>query len=910
MQRVLRKRVFRNLRKHFVRYFMLGIMIAMGIFLVVTIVGSGETLSRGTVELAEDTNLEDGEFEVFVPLGDAEIAQIREMGINVEEQFYYDYQMDDEDMGILRIFKVRDKINKIHCVCGKMPSDENDIIIEKRYASEHNLDVGDEIEIAGVNYYISGIGVVSDYDGPYKEISDTSCNSKTFGLVFLTEDAYEAFKSSGNAQKSESYTYAYKLDECKEDSDLKKYLKDLKIDASLVDDEFFAEYWDRTGGVSDELTDSVEKLRDATEDVRDGLKELSCNNDDINSATAKLFNSYLDQTNDALNKSGFKAKLTEDNFDKELERIISENDNAIFRMSLDDAKYQLDKLKEYKDGLNSYTDAVDELYDGTDEMAYGVQRLDVAVDDALDEFDFGLSNLTSFLKRADNPRIFATKNDKIVDIEVGMIEGAIIFILMAYVISVFVVHSIESESSIIGTLYSMGVTRNDLLLHYISLPVVVTFIAGLVGLLVASTGIMAPMIAESSYQYFSIPEFSFSVPKYLWVYSLVCPPLMAVIVNVLVIRSKLNKTALSLIKNEVKQGKNRKIKLGNMDFVKAFRIRQMVREMRSTVAVVLGMFLSLLVFMMAVDSYSLCTNIAIDYANDTKFEYMYTLKYPEKDAPIDSEAAFAYTCKKKTMGYNFDVIILGIDDDNKFFNVKPGKSRTEVVVSNAFAEKFGLSKGEEFVVTDDEKEMKYAFLVKDITQYSAGFYIFMDIDEMRDMMGKSGDYYNVLFSDKELDIDPGRLYSTTSRDDVVKGTTVFTDLMMPMIYTLSIASAVIFCVVMYLMMKVMIDRSAQNISLIKVFGYRRKEIRKLYLDGNFYVVAIGALIVLPLSKIMINTMFPFMISNVTCGLNVNTPKQFYIIVYAVIIVLYLVINKILVKRLDKYTPAEILKNRE
>ena len=134
--------------------------------------------------------------------------------------------------------------------------------------------------------------------------------------------------------------------------------------------------------------------------------------------------------------------------------------------------------------------------------------------------------------------------------------------------------------------------------------------------------------------------------------------------------------------------------------------------------------------------------------------------------------------------------------------------------------------------------------------------------------------------------------------------------MMPMIYTLSIASAVIFCVVMYLMMKVMIDRSAQNISLIKVFGYRRKEIRKLYLDGNFYVVAIGALIVLPLSKIMINTMFPFMISNVTCGLNVNTPKQFYIIVYAVIIVLYLVINKILVKRLDKYTPAEILKNRE
>jgi putative ABC transport system permease protein len=82
------------------------------------------------------------------------------------------------------------------------------------------------------------------------------------------------------------------------------------------------------------------------------------------------------------------------------------------------------------------------------------------------------------------------------------------------------------------------------------------------------------------------------------------------------------------------------------------------------------------------------------------------------------------------------------------------------------------------------------------------------------------------------------------------------------------------------------------------------------LDGNFYVIAIGALIVLPLSKIIMNSMFPFMISNVTCGLNVYVPKLFFVIVYAVIIVLYLIINKILVKRLDKYTPAEILKNRE
>ena len=910
MQKVLRKRVLRDLKKNFLRYFALGLMIAMGIFLVVTIVGSAETLTKGTEDIAEETNLEDGEFDVFVPLSAKDKDEIADMGIDIEEHFFYDYVLEDGDKSTVRMFKIRERIDKVHYIFGQEPSDKYDIVIEKRYAEEHGLEVGDSFNIAGTTYKVSGIGVVSDYDGPQKELSDTSCNSLTFGPVFLTDEAYEEFEKSGKAQKSEDYLYAYKLGGDKTDADLKKYLKDLKIDSSQVDDELFQEYWDRTGGIEEELRDAVKELRDATDDVRDGLEELAENNEDINDATGEIFDSYLKETNKSLQNSGFDVELTEGNFERELDRLIDDSESAFVRLALKDAKEQLSDLKEYKDGLKDYTDGVDELFDGVDEMSDGVGDLDDAVDDALEEFDFELSNLTMFLKRDDNPRIFATKNDKVVDIEVGIIAGIVIFILLAYVISVFVVHSIESESSIIGTLYSMGVTKNDLLVHYVTLPIVVTFLAGLIGALVAATGIMAPMIAESSYSYFSIPRFDFHIPLYLWVYSVAVPPIVAVVVNVLVISSKLNRTALSLIRNEVKQAGIKKVNLKGMNFVSAFRIRQMLREMRSTLAVVLGMFLSLLVFMIGVNCYILCTNIAKDYSKDTKFEYMYTLKYPEEEAPEDAEPAFAYSCKKNTMGYNFDVTILGIDDDNPYFNVETGDSKVDVVISSSFAEKFGLKVGEEFVVTDDDKDLKYAFSVKDITEYSTAYYIFMDIDVMRDMMGEADDYYNVLFTDKKLSIDPGRVYTMTSREDIVKGSSVFTSLMMPMIYTLSGASAVIFCVVMYLMMKVMIDRSAYNISLIKVFGYKRKEIRKLYLDGNFYIIALGALICLPLSKVIMNKLFPFMISNVACGLNIDTPIIFYIVTYIVIILLYLIINKILVQRLNKFTPAEVLKNRE
>ena len=113
MQRVLRKRVFRDLKENFFRYLALGLMIVMGIFLVVTIVGSGETLTRGTERIAGETKLEDGEFKVFVPLTQENLKGITDMGIEVREQFYFDYLTENEEgeESTLRIFRVRDGIN-------------------------------------------------------------------------------------------------------------------------------------------------------------------------------------------------------------------------------------------------------------------------------------------------------------------------------------------------------------------------------------------------------------------------------------------------------------------------------------------------------------------------------------------------------------------------------------------------------------------------------------------------------------------------------------------------------------------------------------------------------------------------------------------------------------------------------
>ena len=125
-----------------------------------------------------------------------------------------------------------------------------------------------------------------------------------------------------------------------------------------------------------------------------------------------------------------------------------------------------------------------------------------------------------------------------------------------------------------------------------------------------------------------------------------------------------------------------------------------------------------------------------------------------------------------------------------------------------------------------------------------------------------------------------------------------------------VISALIFTVVMYLMMKVMIDRSAFSISLIKVFGFHKKEVRKLYLDGNFFMIAVSAAICLLLSKVIMDQAYPFMVSNVNCGINITFEPWLWAVLYVAILLLYFVINKVLVGRLNKIVPAEVLKNRE
>ncbi len=522
--------------------------------------------------------------------------------------------------------------------------------------------------------------------------------------------------------------------------------------------------------------------------------------------------------------------------------------------------------------------------------------------------DRSVCKMTRFVPAADNPRIGAAADDKLVEKAAGLAAGVIVLILFAYVISVFTVHHIEKESGVIGTLYAMGVRKKELMLHYLTLPVLLTFTAGIIGTALGYSSFGAALQMSSTYGYFSVPRISVHYKLYLLLYGLAMPPLVTVCTNYLVIRKKLDRPALFLIRGEQKNTKVHNIRLRG-SFVRVFRIRQLLREKRTMVTVFGGMFISLLIVMLSLNCYILCVHVKTENVEDTKFAYMYTYKYPEADVQ-GGEEAYGVVMKKETLGYNFDVLLLGIHKENPYFEAAVEKGKSKVLISSAMAQKYGLRIGDVLTLYHEEDDRYYAFFIEGIVEYSAGFFAFMDIDSMREMLGQDETYYNVVFAERELAVDSGRLYSVLSEDEVEKSASVFAAQMKNMVIMLLAVSVLMFVVVMYLMMKVMIDRSAMPISLFRVFGYKQKEIRKLYLDGNFFVIAASALVGIPLSKAVMDRMYPYLVSNIACGINLTFPWEMYVGIFVSVLLLYFLVNRILMLRVSRILPSEVLKNRE
>ena len=374
MQRILSKRVLRDILENLLRYLALFFLVAMVMYMVVAIVGAAETIMQGTEESAAVHHREDGQFGVFVPLTDSEVTQITDKGVMVQQDFSLDFH---QGQATLRIYQAREKIDLFAPEQGAELPMQGEILLEQHYAEKHELGLGDTLTVGGRDFIVAGIGSTPDYDATYEKTSDTTVDSNLFGVGFVTAQDYEALKAGGQNFRTEDYTYTYLLNGAMTDQELKELLQSFELDRSKVTDTYFLEMLADAEETKNDIQDGIRELLDGVNELADGVDELAEHNTDLTDAADTLFDAMLEQVNDSLEDAGVEVTLTSSNYEQQLNTMIADPHayTASMRQDLQDIKKSLDELQEFRDGVKSYTDGVNAASAGGGALVDGMSKI-------------------------------------------------------------------------------------------------------------------------------------------------------------------------------------------------------------------------------------------------------------------------------------------------------------------------------------------------------------------------------------------------------------------------------------------------------------------------------------------------------------------------------------------------------
>lgn len=976
---VLNRRIVRDLKKGGVRYGALSLMLMSAIVVVVALSVGSESIFH-TVDMGDAAaNSEDGAFSVHVPLTDQQLRDIEDFGVDVEQKFSVDVSAGQG--ATLRVFANRMQIDLVMLDEGVLASSDDEIVVEKNYARDHDLSLGDSITLDGEVYVITGIGSVPDYRSPTQNMADALVDTSVFSVAFVSDEAFNALRvESGKTE----YSYSYILGADTTTAAFREFITDMDFDVTAVDDIYMQEIIammeeprvDLSDGVSAlktgseeldagsdtlasgarELSDAVDALHAGTTeldsgvaDLSDGLSTLDAKGGELITAAREIFDALLQQASRELAASGIPVELTADNYATLLDRYSSElaplsPENA---QALGELKAQLEGYEQFIDALSAYgtalasaaqgasqlSEGVGQLEQGTaatsegarslatgvDELSEGATTYNTAVgefgDELLDFVDeyltFDYSNVTSFVPAEDNLRLTGCKDDAMINMVSALIAGAVVFILLAYMLAVFVVHTIERESAVIGTLYALGYVKRELLFHFALLPILVvafsSIVATVIGVACASFG------AQSSVEYYSYPVLQIYCPPYLWFYGIVAPTAIATAVIVLAINRRLSRPALSLLRKEHKAQRTSRFTLGSLGYLNRFRIRQQLREKRSNVTLFFGISLSILLLVFGLSTMFSMNRYVASATNGIEYSYLYLLKYPPEVIPEGGTEGYteSFDVDFAVTGGTLEVTLRGIDDQNPYYDFSiEGLGESEVVLSDATAQKFGYDVGDTFVMHDSINERMYAFEVVDIVDTGNMLDAYMDIESMRTLFGQDAAYYNTLYADTTLDIDGGRVASLVEISALANAAERITAMMNTLIILIVFLALILFIIVMYLLLKAKIDNAATGISLLKVFGYTDREIRTLYLSSNVIIVVAALAFSLPVSTWIVFALYPLMVSNIAANFEGVMEPGGYAAIIVIALATYYIVSALLSRHLKGISLAEVLKERE
>lgn len=528
--------------------------------------------------------------------------------------------------------------------------------------------------------------------------------------------------------------------------------------------------------------------------------------------------------------------------------------------------------------------------------------------------------LEDYMPAYANPAIHFATDDMGSDEAMGGVLLDILIVIIAFIFAVTISNTIAREASAIGTLRASGYSKWELIRHYLSMPVIVTLLAAVVGNILGYS-VFKNVVVSMYYNSYSLPAYETIWNPEAFVRTTLVPVVLMLVVNLAVIVKMMQHTPLQFLRHDLKKTRRKKaMRLPRWGFLSRFRLRIMLQNIPNYIILFCGICFISTMLSMAVGMPDTLAFYKENAESMMFARYQYVLKsYEDDQGKIvatnngDAEAFAMYSLQKKGDALDEEILAYGIAQGSSYVRIEglDALQGNEVFVSVSFAEKYHLAVGSSVILDEKYENSRYKFEVVGIYDQSLSLAVFMPIQNFRSTFDLEENAFSGYLSDSEIvDIEEGNLAAVITERDITKMCDQLDHSMGAYMQYFQVLCMLLSAVLIYLLTKIIIEKNETAISMTKILGYENREIASLYLLSTTIVLVIADVLSIGLGSLVMGMAWKAIMASYSGWFTFVTTPVGYVKMFAFVLVGYLLVMVFDFRRIKRIPMEEALKNVE
>lgn len=490
------------------------------------------------------------------------------------------------------------------------------------------------------------------------------------------------------------------------------------------------------------------------------------------------------------------------------------------------------------------------------------------------------------------------------------------FLLGCLIVGVMIMRMVKADGVVIGTLYAQGYRRAELTRHYLAIPVLPSAAGGLAGALLALPFVKP--VVDSMLAFYILPDKGITFSPVNLALAVLMPVAFIGLASFLVMRKILKKAPVELMKGDEQKAKvnfiERALRLERFRFNTKFRIREQVRSLPRLVFLVLGVSAASMILL-----YGFTYNYSMEVVMEkgALARYVYPLEYNFKEVQNVQDGSIPEGAEpyNALRGYPegreaVEFYLVGMQPDSVGIKLNDMQGnplpRDQVNITDPLASRLKLKEGDTIRFVNKLDGKTYSLTIDGIVEAYGEQFVYMPLEAFNRMTGQPIGSYRTVLSSHEIGFDENLLAGVMDARDPA----AYDDLAAPttLIVTSVTALAVLIAVIIiFLVTSLMIDESRNTISLLKILGYRGKEVADLILNSAMPAVFIGFWLGLPFMLAFGNNLNGYVAETINMVIPMIVNPLYVLISFVLIFAVYEITKRLSGRKLAKISMSEALK---